>query len=129
MADITVSITQTGGPAQVDNIGQTIEYTIVIENIGTLDVTAINALVTQPDGSAGTITGPAGDGGTPGVLDIGETWTYTTSYTSSLVDFQNAIDLINTLSVTSAEIVVAETDTAITPVSYTHLTLPTTSRV
>ncbi len=126
VADINVSITQTGGPAQVDNIGQTIEYTIVIENIGTLDVTAINALVTQPDGSAGTITGPAGDGGTPGVLDIGETWTYTTSYTSSLVDFQNAIDLINSLAVTSAEIVVPETDTAITPLIVSDLSLTKT---
>ena len=106
VAELNVSITQDSGPASVNNIGQTLGYTIVIENDGTLDVTGLNIVNTQPDGTFGTLVGPTGDTGTPGVIDIGETWTYTVSYTTSIVDFQNAVDLINSISVTSTEITV-----------------------
>ena len=123
VADYTVSITQDSGPASVNAIGQTLGYTIQFTNIGTLDVTGINIVNTQPDGTLGTLVGPTGDAGTPGVLDIGETWTYTVTYTTSLVDFQNAIDLVNTISITSTEVTSPEEDTAITPIIVSDLSL------
>jgi uncharacterized repeat protein (TIGR01451 family)/gliding motility-associated-like protein len=43
-----------------------------------------------------------------------------------LIDFQNGVDLVNTLSVTSAEIITAETDTAITPLIVSDLSLSKT---
>ncbi len=69
---------------------------------------------------------PTGDAGTPGVLDIGETWTYTVSYTTSLVDFQNAIDLVTAISVTATEVPVPEEDTAITELIVSDLSLTKT---
>jgi len=56
-------------------------------------------------------------------LDIGETWTFTVSYTTSLVDFQNAIDLVNAISVTATEVLVPEVDTAITELIVSDLSL------
>ncbi len=126
VADLNVSITQDSGPTSVNNIGQTLGYTIELENSGTLDVTGVNIINTQPDGTFGTLVGPIGDAGTLGVIDIGETWTYTVTYTTSLVDFQNAIDLINSISVTSAEILTAEEDTAITTLIVSDLSLDKT---
>jgi uncharacterized repeat protein (TIGR01451 family)/gliding motility-associated-like protein len=123
VADLVVSITQTGGPDPVNNIGQTIDYTIVLDNTGTLDITNLNITNLLPDGSNGVLVGPIGDGGTPGVLDIGETWTYTVSYTTSLVDFQNAIDLVAAISVTATEVTTPEEDTAITELIVSDLSL------
>ena len=123
VAELDVSITQTGGPDPVNNIGQTIDYTIVLDNTGTLDITNINIINLLPDGSNGVLVGPTGDAGTPGVLDIGETWTYTVSYTTSLVDFQNAIDLVSSISVTATEVTTPEEDTAITELIVSDLSL------
>ena len=39
VAELVVSITQDSGPTSVNNIGQTLGYTIVLENSGTLDIT------------------------------------------------------------------------------------------
>jgi uncharacterized repeat protein (TIGR01451 family) len=126
VAEILVSITQTGGPDVVTNIDQVLEYTIVIENIGTLNVTELNLVNIQPDGSTGTLFGPTGDDGIANVLDIGETWTFTSSYTTSIIDFQNAVDLVNTISVTAAEITDPVEDTAITPLIVSDLSLTKT---
>ncbi len=123
VAELDVSITQTGGPNPVTNTGQVLDYTIVLDNFGTLDITNVNIVNTLPDGSIGILTGPIGDAGIPGVLDIGEIWTYTVSYNTSLVDFQNAVDLVSAISVTSTEITIPEEDTAITGLIVSDLSL------
>ena len=123
IADLIVTKTQTGGANPVTAIGQTLDYTIILENSGTLDITNVVITDILPDGSNGALTGPTGDNGTPGIIDIGETWTYTISYTTSQIDFANAVDLVNTVSVTSTEIITAEVDTAITPIVVSDLSL------
>jgi uncharacterized repeat protein (TIGR01451 family) len=126
VADLIVTKTQTGGANPVNDIGQILDYTITLENSGTLDITNVNITDVLPDGTNGVLVGPTGDNGSPGVIDIGETWTYTISYTTSLVDFANAVDLVNTISVTSTEVIIPEVDTAITPIIVSDLSLTKT---
>ena len=76
-----------------------------------------------PNGANGTLSGPTGDLGTPNVIDRGETWTYTISYTTTLADFQAGVDLVNQVSVTTTEVTTAETDTAVTPIVVSDLSL------
>ena len=121
---LIVTKTQTGGPATITAIGQTIEYTITLENNGDLDLTAIDIEDILPNGNVGVLVGPAGDNGTANVIDKGETWTYTISYTTSLADFQLGTNsLTNRVTATTAEIPAGETDTAETPIEYADLNL------
>ena len=126
IADLVVTKTQTGGANPVIAIGQTLDYTITLENSGTLDITNVVITDILPDGSNGALLGPVGDNGILGIIDVGETWTYTISYTSSQLDFTNAVDLINEVSVTSTEIATPEVDTAITPLVVSDLSLTKT---
>jgi len=126
VADLIVTKIQTGGANPVNVIGQTLDYTITLENAGTLDITNVNITDVLPDGNNGVLVGPTGDNGTVGILEIGETWTYTSSYITSLIDFTNAVDLVNTVSVTATEITTPEVDTAITTIVVSDLELTKT---
>ena len=126
IVDLVVTKTQTGGANPVNAIGQTLDYTITLENSGTLVISNVNITDILPDGSNGALIGPVGDNGIPGIIDVGETWTYTISYTTSQIDFSNAVDLVNTISVTSTEIVIPEVDTAVTPIIVSDLSLTKT---
>uniref|UniRef100_UPI000E4AB1E4 DUF7507 domain-containing protein n=1 Tax=Aureibaculum luteum TaxID=1548456 RepID=UPI000E4AB1E4 len=124
---LVVTKTQTIGPATVTAIGQTLGYTITLENDGDLDLTNVVIADVLPDGTNGTLTGPTGDAGTANVIDKGETWTYTISYTTTLADFQRranaGTNVVNEVSVTTDEITTAETDTAETPIEYADLSI------
>ncbi|QCX37144.1 DUF11 domain-containing protein [Aureibaculum algae] len=126
-ANVVVTKTQTIGPATVTAIGQTLGYTITLENDGDLDLTNIVIADVLPDGTNGSLTGPTGDAGTANVIDKGETWTYTISYTTTLADFQRranaGTNVVNEVSVTTDEIAIAETDTAETPIEYADLSI------
>ena len=55
-------------------------YTITLRNTG--NTTLTNPVVSDvlPDGTSATLTGPTGDAGISGAIDVGETWQYTTAY-------------------------------------------------
>jgi len=114
-----VTKTQTGGPNPVTGLGQTLDYTITLDNIGLVDLTNVNIVDILPDDSDGVLDGPTGDGGVAGVIEVGEIWTYTISYTSTLDDFIKDIPLVNTVIVTVNELLDPVTDTAITPIEGT----------
>ena len=116
-SSMVVTKTQTGGPNPVTAAGQTLDYEITIENTGAVSLTGVTPVDTLPDGSAGVLAGPVGDTDGNSILDTNETWTYTISYTVTQADIDAGLDLTNTASVTTNEIVVAETDTAITPIN------------
>lgn len=80
-----------------------IDYTISAQNSGTQPLTAVQVNVTLPGGGAATLTGPAGDAGTPGTLDVGETWNYTTSYPATQADIDAGTPLLADLQVITAE--------------------------
>ena len=126
IADLVVTKTQTGGVNPVNAIGQTLDYTITLQNVGTLDITNVNIIDLLPDGTNGILSGPTGDNGNTGIIEVGEIWTYTISYITNQIDFTNAVDLVNTVSVTSTEIIIPEVDTAITPIIVSDIELTKT---
>ena len=117
-ANLLVVKTQTGGPSAVSKTGEVLDYTITLENTGSLNITNVDVVDTLPDGSIGNLVGPTGDNGVQGVIEPGETWTYTISYTTKDTDFTdiNKTELVNTVTVNVSEILGAIVDTAITPI-------------
>jgi len=81
----------------------TLTYSITVENDGNVTLTGINLVDTQPDGSAGSLTGPSGDAGLPAAIDVGETWTYSLTYNVSQAEIDAGNTLVNTVAVTSQE--------------------------
>ncbi len=118
--DMLVTKTQTGGENPVTQPG-VLDYTITVENTGNQTLTNVVPTDTLPDGSTGTLTGPVETGGTgtngDGLLDVGETWTYTISYTVTQSDVDAGANLVNTVSVVTDEIPTPEEDDASTPVT------------
>ncbi|ABD56490.1 beta strand repeat-containing protein [Jannaschia sp. CCS1] len=103
--------------------GDVINYQIEVENTGDIPLTGINIADTLPNGSAGTLTGPVEGGGTDGRdqvgrIDVGETWTYTISYTVEQADIDGGGPLVNSAVVTTTETgTTPEADTASVPVT------------
>jgi uncharacterized repeat protein (TIGR01451 family) len=69
------------GDCIINKPGDIIEYKIVVENEGNVDLTGVT--VSDP---MITLTSPAGDDNEPGVLNPGETWEYTGNYTVTQAD-------------------------------------------
>ena len=80
----SIELTKEADPTVV-NPGDTVDYTISVENTGNPDLTN----VTVDDHLEGcTLSGPSGDDG-DGVLEPGETWTYSCSITAGEDDIEN----------------------------------------
>ena len=79
----------------------TLNYEIVLENTGQLNQTGVVLDDTLPDGSTGTVSGPVESLTADNIFEVGETWTYTVSYSVSAGDITAGIDLINNVSVTT----------------------------
>jgi uncharacterized repeat protein (TIGR01451 family)/fimbrial isopeptide formation D2 family protein len=122
-ATIAIAKTQTSGPSPATAADQVLGYTIVVTNTGAVDQTGVTVTDTLPDGSAGTLTGPTESITTNSILEIGETWTYTTSYTVTQADIEDGSDLVNTASVVTTEVPGPTTDTATTSVTQTAVTV------
>ena len=90
-------ITSNGG-AGVDAAGDTILYTITVNNTG--NVTLANPALTDPGPKFGGVAGTgaytipssasSGDTLTDGIFSIGETWSYDITYTLTQTDVDNA---------------------------------------
>lgn len=79
----------------------TLNYEITLENTGQLDQTGVSVTDTLPDSSTGTVTGPVESIATDGVFEVGETWTYTISYTVTSGDISAGLPLVNGVAVTT----------------------------
>ncbi len=114
----SVSKAQTSGPSPVTAAGQTLGYTITVQNTGNLTLTGLSlsdALLQA--GSPRTLTsGPtysAGDSDSDGNLDVGETWTYAATYLVTQTDMDNGGTFSNTATFDTAQ-TVASTSSAVT---------------
>jgi len=89
----------------VDNVSiaspGTLNYTITVSNTGNVTLNNVAPVDLLPDGSVAVLTGPLSDSGIAGSLDVGEVWTYTTSYAAIQADIDAGAALINTVSVSS----------------------------
>lgn len=105
--DETLPVTAVGPPAivvttttdvpTVDSAGDVIHYTVEVKSIGTTELTGI--LVTDPDM---TLTYQSGDTDGDGVMDVGEIWIYTGSYTVSQAEI-DACDPIHSVVTADSE--------------------------
>ena len=116
-AALTIAKTQTSGPNPVTAVNDVLGYTIVVTNTGTANQTGVTVGDTLPDGTAGTLAGPTESITTNSILDVGETWTYTISYTVTQADIDDGNALVNTASVVTPEVPGPTTDTETTPVT------------
>src|SRR5262249_23517287 len=86
-----LSITKAAAAAdgRADTAGDLINYTITVENTGNISLTGVVVTDQVEACDCRTLPGPAsGDNGN-GILDVGETWTYLTSYTLTQADLDN----------------------------------------
>ena len=81
----------------------TLNYIIEITNTGNQTLSAVTASDTLPDGSVASLSGPATDVGQVGVLDPGEVWQFTTSYSATQAVIDAGNKLVNSVSVVTAE--------------------------
>lgn len=101
---LTISKTRTSGPSPVTAAGQVLGYSVVVTNTGIFSQTGITVTDTLPNGSAGGLVGPTESIATNGVLDVGETWTYTISYTVTQANIDSGIALVNTAQVVTTQV-------------------------
>ena len=99
------------------NTPTTLGYTITVENTGNVTLNNVQSVDVLPDGELDVLVSPAGDEGIANALDVGETWTYSTSYSASQSDIDAATDLVNSVEFTTDETGVTSVgDTATTSV-------------
>ncbi|MGX1930378.1 gliding motility-associated C-terminal domain-containing protein [Flagellimonas sp. 2504JD4-2] len=81
-----ISLLKTGSLADLDINGcsESILYTFIVRNEGDVDLDEITLM--DEALSLNPITGPTVDVGIPGVLDVGEVWTFHATYTITLDD-------------------------------------------
>ncbi|WP_460318041.1 DUF7507 domain-containing protein, partial [Algoriphagus taiwanensis] len=71
------TVTKSTNTSDYDQVGDVISYQILVENTGNVSVTGVT--LTDPNTTiSGTIQG---DNAPTGTLDVGETWTYSATYT------------------------------------------------
>lgn len=94
--------TSNGGVNTLTDGGDVITYQYVVVNTGNVSLSTVSLTDAGPtfDGNAATntlsaLSGPVGDAGAPGVLDVGETWTYSATYTLDQADVDNAAGVLN----------------------------------
>jgi uncharacterized repeat protein (TIGR01451 family) len=75
-----------GALGVVDEAGDEIDYQIVVTNTGNVDLNGVS--VSDPL-LGGVLTGAVESITADGVLQVGETWTYTKSYTATQADIDN----------------------------------------
>lgn len=116
-ATLSIVKTQTSGPNPAIQAGQVLGYTIVVSNTGNLSQTGVNVTDTLPNGSAGVLAGPVESVAANGVLDVAETWTYTTSYTVTQANVDAGTTLVNTARVVTAQVPGPTQNTASTQIA------------
>ena len=100
----------------ITTAGQTITYQIVITNTGNISLTGAIATEIYPGTGTGTLSPVVESIAANGILEVGETWTQTATYTVTQDDIDRGADLVNTISVVTNE-VGPVIDTATTPVA------------
>ncbi|MDY7395983.1 hypothetical protein UMM65_12060, partial [Aureibaculum sp. 2210JD6-5] len=99
---LTVTNLETVGNTGVSEAGTVLNYRIELFNNGDQNLTGIT-ISDVLNGTTLTLSGPTESISANGTLNIGETWTYTTSYTVTAANITAGSDLVNTATVTTAQ--------------------------
>jgi uncharacterized repeat protein (TIGR01451 family) len=110
---------QTTGPNPVTAPGQVITYQIILTNVGGDPLSDVMPTEIYPGTGAGTLSLPTESISNDNVLDVGENWIYTATYTVTVADITAGADLVNTISVVANMIHEPTLATATTPVAGT----------
>ena len=129
-----VSVTSSNGGSTSTDGGDIITYNYVVANTGNVSLSTVVVSDVGPQfngGAANALTsGPtkvAGDAVNPGVLDVGETWTYTATYTLTQANVDASAGVANGVSNTVVASAKDPQNTTITPsVAGSTLTATTT---
>ncbi|HEY9613466.1 DUF7507 domain-containing protein, partial [Allocoleopsis sp.] len=97
----------------VDQVGDKINYTIDVKNTGNTTLTGVT--VNDPL-LGGALTSYTGDSNSNSKLDVGETWTYSGSYTVTQADLDKGGSILNT-AIGDTTQTVSKSDTETVPVS------------
>lgn len=116
-AGLSVQKNQTGGPNPAMAEGDVIDYTVIVDNTGSVPLTGVVVVDTLPDGSLMSLSPPTESLNNDGILEVGELWTFTISYTVTASDLTSGAALTNMVSVTADQAPSAVTDSAVTPVT------------
>ncbi|MEZ5335495.1 MAG: hypothetical protein R2741_09765 [Methanolobus sp.] len=116
----TITGADTAGDGVINNAGEIIEYQIVVTNDGNADLSGVSVADPLLEGTYGSLSSPTESLSTDGILEVGETWTYTGSYTVQQSDINDNGggdgDIDNTATVSSDDLP-DETDSAEQPLS------------
>ena len=121
-ASLTIVKAQTAGqnPLITPSI---VDYSIVITNMGNVNLTNVFVTDTLPNSSIGALPSPIESLITNGILELGETFTYAISYNVQTADMLSGNPLVNTAYVRTNQTPVFKSDTASTEVSSADLSL------
>ena len=94
--DATVVKSTSLDPNEVDGPGA-IPYTVVVTNTGnlTLSPTVVDTLTNSLGDQALGLSGPVESVADDGLLNVGETWTFTGSYTVTQADIDAGVSIVN----------------------------------
>ncbi|WP_198672940.1 DUF7507 domain-containing protein, partial [Algoriphagus litoralis] len=99
--DWSVEKNNTNIPSEFTNAGEVLTYDIVVSNTGNISISSIN--VYDPKASTGP-TYVSGDLANTGILDVGESWTYSASYTVTQADI-DAGSFSNSATIDGASVI------------------------
>ncbi|NET12885.1 MAG: hypothetical protein F6K08_08525, partial [Okeania sp. SIO1H6] len=108
LQDIDFLLLKTANINEVNTAGQVITYTYTIENTGTVSLTNVSLIDNNftPDNSNDDFDPefvPSSDVNGNEVLDVGETWEYTYSYTVTQDDIDSGTALVNVATADTEE--------------------------
>jgi len=116
---ISKTVTDVGGDGaggHADQAGDVITYQITLNNTG--NISLIGVSVSDP--LLGSLSGPVESGVTDNILSVGETWTYSGTYSVTQTDIENNGggdgDIDNTASATTTFLPTPQTASTIVPV-------------
>src|SRR5690606_13335668 len=98
----------------------TLNYTIVVANTGNVSLTGVSATRSEERrvGREGRSRGtPSRDETNPGVLDVGETWTYAVTYAVAQSHIDNGGDIVNVFTFDADELADGVSDDATTTIT------------
>lgn len=114
---LTITKLQASGPNPVTGAGQVITYYVDVINTGNVDMTGINVTEIYPGTGAGTLSAPVESISSNSILNAGERWSYTASYTVTQADMDAGNNLVNIARVVTTQIPVPLTSRATTMVT------------
>lgn len=117
----TLSKSQTSGPNPVTDAGQTIGYSITLQNTGNQALTGVaitsDTLTTGAGSVSLTPAYASGDLNSNSILDVGESWIYTASYTVTQNDVDAIGGITNSATATTSQVGPQTTSSPSTPIT------------